>query len=295
MLTKTLDLPSLRTFVAAVELGSFGKAAEAVHRTPGAVSLQLKALEERLEQPLFLREGKRQRLTPAGETLLTYARRLLDANDEALLALQSMRIDGHVRLGMTQDMADGWLPTALARVNRAHPLVRVQLQVGRSAELNRALHASELDMAIAFGPDDPRHAEQVTSLDVHWWASPDFPLPSDGSVPLLLMEAPCMFRDAAIRALDDAGQRWHLALVSGSVSAIWAAATAGLGVTPRPSLHAPASVTSQARHELPALPTAGLYLRRVEGTQHPALEYLAQLVREAYGSRDEKTRLTAPR
>lgn len=279
-----LDLPALRTFVAAVDLGGFGKAAHAVHRTPGAVSLQLKALEERLGEALFVREGKKQRLTPAGETLLAYARRLLDTNDEALLALQSMRADGHVRLGMPQDLADSWLPAALARVSRAHPAVRVQLQVGRSADLRQALQAAELDMVIAFGPDGCTSPDCVARLEVRWWAHHDLSLASDRSVPLLLLKPPCLFRDAAIAALEQAGRPWHIALVSDSVSAIWAAAAAGLGVAARAPLHVPNNVALlKPADELPPLAPIGLYLHRAEATQHPALDYLDQLVRETYG------------
>ena len=288
MLKMNLDLSALRTFVAAVDLGGFGKAAHQVHRTPGAVSLQLKALEERLEQPLFVREGRRQRLTPAGETLLGYARRLLEANDEALLALRGMNAQGDVRLGMPQDLADSWLPPALGRVARTYPRVRVQLRVGSSVDMRRALAVGELDLAIAFGHDDARDPCRAARLDVRWWASADLSLPIDAPVPLLVLDAPCLFRDAAVRALEQAGRPWRIAMSSGSVSAIWAAAAAGLGVTARTSLSVPAALSAtDSAWALPALPSVGLFVHVGDNARHPIVEYLSGLIHDAFHAPDD--------
>src|ERR1044072_759049 len=134
-LNMNLDLSALRTFVTAVEFGGFGMAARQLHRTPGAVSLQIKALEERLGQKLFLRKNNQQRLTVSGEILLGYARRMLQVNDEALLALKTAASSGEVRFGMIQDLANGWLPQTLARFSRTCPAVRIEVRVARSAEL----------------------------------------------------------------------------------------------------------------------------------------------------------------
>lgn len=280
----TLDLSALRTFVAAVDLGGFGRAARAVHRTPGAVSQQLKALEERLAQPLFVREGKRQWLTPAGETLLSYARRLLNTNDEALLAMQGMNASGDLRLGMPQDLADSWLASALARVARSYPAVRVQVQVGRSAELRQAVDQGELDLAITFAAGDLTQRHQVASLDVQWWGHAELTLAPDTPLPLLLLDGPCLFRDAAVQALEQVGRPWRMAMASSSVSAIWAAAAAGLGVTARTAVSAPAAVrvVDQAL-QLPPLAAVGLCVHAPAAGQQALVDYLSGLLRDAYG------------
>ncbi len=282
MLISNLDLSALRTFVAAVDLGGFGRAARVVHRTPGAVSLQIKALEERLDHPLFIREGRRQRLTPAGETLLDYARRLLATNDEALLALRGLHASGDLRLGMPQDLADGWLPSVLGRLARAHPSVRVQVQVGRSGELRQALEAGDLDFAITFGASASGDRRQAARLDVRWWAHPDWRLADDAPVPLLVLDAPCLFRDAAVRALEQAGRPWRIAMSSSSVSAIWAAAAAGLGVTVRTALSVPPPVRALDTSQLPSLAPVGLFAHAAGTAQHPIVDYLGTLVREAF-------------
>jgi DNA-binding transcriptional LysR family regulator len=86
---QTLDLSVMRTLMAVVENGSFARAARRVGRSESAVSLQMKRLEEQLGEAVFLRTGKRMALTDAGTTLLGYAQRLLDLNDEALTATSS--------------------------------------------------------------------------------------------------------------------------------------------------------------------------------------------------------------
>ncbi|MCW0461596.1 HTH-type transcriptional regulator ArgP [Xanthomonas sacchari] len=90
----TFDLDALRSFVAGVELGSFAKAAERSGRSTSAISAQLKKLEEQAGQPVLRRQGRGLALTEAGEALLGYARRLLELNDEAVVALQDTALQG---------------------------------------------------------------------------------------------------------------------------------------------------------------------------------------------------------
>jgi len=88
------DLDVMRSFVAGVDLGSFAKASARVGRSTSAVSAQLKKLEEQAGTPIFRKEGRGLALTEAGETLLSYARRLLDLNDEAASAVRNLDLDG---------------------------------------------------------------------------------------------------------------------------------------------------------------------------------------------------------
>src|ERR1700733_2649646 len=121
-----LDMDVLRTFVAGYSLGSFAKAADKIGRSPAAISLQMRKLESQVEQTLFRKQGRGLVLTEAGETMLSYARRLLELNDEATLAMQKLAgMEGWVRLGLPQDFADTSLPALLGRFARAYPKVRV--------------------------------------------------------------------------------------------------------------------------------------------------------------------------
>src|SRR5579863_9447689 len=129
------DLDVLRTFAAGMELSSFAKAADRLGRSTSAVSAQLKKLEGQAGATLLRKEGRGLALTAAGETMLAYARRLLELNDEAVAAVHEVEIEGWVRLGLQEDFAETLLPTVLARFGRAHPKVRIEAQVARNFEL----------------------------------------------------------------------------------------------------------------------------------------------------------------
>ncbi len=90
-----LDLDQLQTFVAIADTGSFTRAADEVHRTQSAVSMQMRRLEERIGKPLFEKDGRSNRLTEEGERLLSYARRLIHLNRETLAAFDDRRARRH--------------------------------------------------------------------------------------------------------------------------------------------------------------------------------------------------------
>src|SRR6187431_3790104 len=98
LMTALLDVDQLRTFIAIAETGSFTRAADIVHKTQSAVSMQMKRLEERLDRSIFARDGRASKLTEDGERLLDYARRIVKLNLEALAAFSGPELSGRVRL-----------------------------------------------------------------------------------------------------------------------------------------------------------------------------------------------------
>ena len=119
-MTALLDVDQLRTFIAIAETGSFTRAADIVHKTQSAVSMQMKRLEERLDRSIFARDGRASKLTEDGERLLDYARRIVKLNVETIAAF-SDELTGRVRLGVPDDYADRYLPEIMARFSRAYP------------------------------------------------------------------------------------------------------------------------------------------------------------------------------
>lgn len=154
LLPTNLDMDVLRALVIAMEHGGFARAAERLGRTQSAISLQMKKLEEQVGQPLFRKVGRTVALTDAGDLLLGYARRLVALNDEALSAARGRAMDGAVRVGFPQDLAERWLPAVLGSFHRAHPRVHVEAQVGRGRELRARVAQGALDLALAFGEID---------------------------------------------------------------------------------------------------------------------------------------------
>src|SRR4051794_6839137 len=126
------------------------KAARATGLSPSAVSLQMTRLSQLVGRPLFRKSGHDLLLTLAGERLLAHARQVLDASERAVLAMSAERLEGPVRFGTVQDLADTLLPRALADFSRRHPGVNLEVQVGRSAELLGQLKAAELVFAVVF-------------------------------------------------------------------------------------------------------------------------------------------------
>ena len=120
----SIDTELLRSFVAIADTGGFTRAAETVNRTQSAVSMQMKRLEEDVVQrPLFERNGRQVRLTPEGQVLLGYARRILKLHGEVLNTLREPHMVGAVRIGTPDDYVMRFLPEILSRFAQAYPLV----------------------------------------------------------------------------------------------------------------------------------------------------------------------------
>jgi DNA-binding transcriptional LysR family regulator len=286
----TFDLDVLRSFSTGVELGNFAKAADRLGRSTSAVSAQLKKLEEQAGTPIFRKNGRGLALTDAGDTMLAYARRLLELNDEAAAAIRGSALEGWVRLGLQEDFSESLLPEVLGRFARAHPKVRIEARVARNVELIDRVTSGRLDLALAWsdGALTP-FCERLAEAPMRWigpagdrrvWRRGD-----EEPLPLATLEAPCIMRSAAINALDRAGIAWRLAFVSPSLGAIWAATAAGLGLSVRTGIGLPPSVRPLAIGEdgLPTLPWLGLVLHRVEAELAPAPARLASILRQAVG------------
>ena len=127
-----IDLDLARTFVAICDSGNFSKAAERVHRTPSAVSLQVKRLEDMLGRALFRREARSVVLTADGEMLLGYARRLLALSDEAMAHFVLPPMEGKVRLGAPFDSGVIAIPAILAgeAARRRLPITAMRIAIG---------------------------------------------------------------------------------------------------------------------------------------------------------------------
>jgi DNA-binding transcriptional LysR family regulator len=214
-----------------------------------------------------------------GEVLLSYARRMLDLNDEAVAALRGHAVAGEVRLGLPADFSEIWLPDALGRFGRAHPTVRIEAVVDRNRLLLERLDRGELDLVLALNHGDRPDGRLVTALPAVWIGTRSHPLQNPGQpVSLVVAEAPCFFRERAIDALDRAGVAWSLVFVSPSLGGIWAAVEAGLGVTLRTTAGLPRDLTSISG--LPALVQPPLSLTIHDGgrTLSPAAVRLADIV-----------------
>lgn len=270
------DLDVLRTFVTGVELDGFAKAAERLGRSTSAVSAQLKKLEDQVGAPLLVRSGRGLVLTPLGELLLSHARRLLALNDEIFGHLHGTQAQGTLRLGVQEDFGEHLLSQLLQRFTSVYPRINLEVRVGRSAELLPLIESARLDLALTWdtGALTP-WATRLGDTPMQWIGRGE-QAPTHEPLPLVLFEAPCVLRSAAIQALDAAGIAWRIALTSPSVAGLWAAVSAGLGVTLRTRVGLPAQLRVMAG--MPAVPRLGYVLHRAREQGGMAVDDLARMM-----------------
>lgn len=269
-----VNLPTnlLRSFVAIVDTGSMLNASERVFVTQSALSLQIKRLEELLQQTLFHRDGRRLSLTPAGDLMLDYARKVLTLHDEAVAAVSAGHFNGPARIGMVQDFAEILLSGLLAQFAELHPDAQIYSRVAGTAELLNQLERRQLDIVLGYGvPNDPG---AVTIADMAWFGEAG--LAGRGVIPLAVLEQPCRFREAAIRALEDAGRSFRITVETPNLTTLRAAVEAGLGLTVRTPTFLPAALLDNPG--LPSLPRVSCILQTASGLDG-ATGHLAELAR----------------
>lgn len=267
----------LRTLVTIADTGSFTRAAERLFKSQPALSMQIKNLEEQVGSRLLERSGRETRLTEVGRVLVSYARRILEMNDEALAKLSLTEAAGAVRIGVLEEAALGPLVHVLTRFGRLCTNIQIQLEVATSWELARKVESHALCIAVANSAFAKEPVEPLWHERYVWACASTFDLTPGELLPLILdpPECPCAVRDVAVQALSDLGVAWQTVFSSLSLPAIQAAVRAGLGV----ALIAESAVSSDMRvmtdpELFPQLPEAEIALYRSREAVSDAAECL---------------------
>src|SRR5271167_2674590 len=230
-----LEFELLRAFVAVADCGGFHRAAERLNVTQSTISQQIKRLELETKRTLFRRTTRSVALTDDGEMLLGDARRLLQLEEAARHRLAGPRLSGMVRFGVVEEVASGSLPPALGRFAKLHPGVKLEVQIGVSAELIEQLNAGRLDVVFAKRPLGTSKGRLVWREPLVWAAADTFELVPGAALPLALYRERSVSREAALEAVRDSERAWHIVFTSPSLTGVRAAALAGLAVTPLPA------------------------------------------------------------
>ena len=282
-MARTIDLGALRSFVAICEHGGVTRAATRLNLTQSAVSMQLKRLEASLGQPLFDRERKAMVPTVQGEMLLSYARRMLDLNDEVWARMTEQQYEGELTLGAPHDIVYPHIPEVLRRFTREYPRVRITLHSSYTHELKEQFARGDIDVILTTETAPDPQAEILQESELVWIGAPagvawrQRPLP-------LAFETGCIFRPWVQKALDMAEIPWVMAVDSFSIRTVDASISADIAV------HAAISFTVQRRYEvidhggaLPQLPPIKVAMYVAEGTHNPLAQKLAEVVRQKWG------------
>ena len=250
-----LDFELLRAFVAVADCGGFHRAAERLNLTQSTISQQIKRLELETKRPLFRRTTRSVALTDDGEMLLGDARRLLQLEEAARQRLAAPRLSGTVRLGVVEEIAGGSLPSALGRFAALHPSVKLEVQIGVSAELIEQLNSGRLDVVFAKRPLGTSRGRLVWREALVWAASDAFDFVPGAALPLALYRERSVSREAALTALRSRELTWEIVYTSPSLTGVRAAALAGLAITPLPASAVVAGLRILGAEEgLPRLP-----------------------------------------
>jgi DNA-binding transcriptional LysR family regulator len=262
-MTALIDIDQLRTFIAIAETGSFTKAAEVVNKTQSAVSMQMKRLEERIDRPIFARDGRASKLTEDGARLLDYARRMVKLNMETIAAFSDTGLSGRVRLGVPDDYADRYLPEIMARFSRAYPGVELSVLCEPSIDLLKRIDANELDLAIVTNCESKRASETFRRERLLWVTSNRHPTHMEERLPLALGRPTCSWRRMAIEHLEKVRRPFRILYTSSNAGAVAAAVLAGLAVSvlAESGLRPGMRVLTPAEG-FPALPTCSIGLVR---------------------------------
>jgi len=281
---RNLDLTAVRSFVTVAETGGVTKAAAQLHLTQSAVSMQLKRLEEALGQPLLLRSGRGVRLSPQGEQLLGYGRRMLAMNDEVWLRMTDAQFEGEVSFGVPSDIVYPHVPGVLKRFANEFPRVKVQLISSYTAYLKHMWANGKIDIILTTEHGLEKGGEALRTAPLIWVGG------EGGRVweerPLkLAFETNCIFRSTAQQELSEAGIEWETVVTSDSTRTIEATVSADLAI------HALLSETSspymkEIPHHgaLPELPEFNINMYVAQGARRDMAAQLADYVRLAYGA-----------
>jgi len=242
MSQRGFDLVQLRTFVAVAESGSVSAGAERVFLSQSSVSEQLKKLEERAGQPLFIRSKQGVCATPAGGRLLDHARRIIAMSEAAFDDLQGRSLDGELRIAIT----DYYRPHDIARIlktfSEQHPRLKLHVTVQPSAVIDS--HAGDdasfdIGLSLRLVTDPTRAANRRTGTQstvvrrekLLWVSAADTGPRPASPYSLVLLPSSCQLQRFVVKLLDEHKVPYVVSHSASGVAGLQLALKAGLGIS----------------------------------------------------------------
>lgn len=283
---KNLDTALVRTFVTVAEKGSMTAAANVLHLTQGAVSQQMKRLEDGFGCALFERERRGLKLSRQGERLLGKCRHLLQLNDEIVAESAPAAGGGTVRLGVPYDLVGTLLSPVLKAFAEAYPLVEIALTCASSPDLAGALEAGRIDLAVIEEQADAVRGECLAMERLVWVGARNGAAHRKRPLPVSLVADTCAFRPAVLAALSQEGMTWRMVFENGNIDATRAMVRLDLAVTAWLASTVPAELDIlSADSELPALPGYAICLHGANAGADRAVLAMADFIRGGFSPR----------
>ncbi len=304
MNARGLDLAQLRTFLAVTEAGSVSGAAERVFLSQSSVSEQLKKLEERIGQPLFVRSKQGVAPTPAGAKLVEHARRIVAMCDAAFDDMLGRSLDGELRLAITDYYRPHDVAAIIRRFASQHPRMRLHVTVLPSAVIDAGAHDDVFDIGLslrmvdapssranrAATPGSAADARQSTVIrrEKLVWVGARETLREHASLappwPLVLLPSTCQLQRYVVKLLERARMPYLISHSASGVAGLQLALKAGLGISClNESAIGDGVEACPASFGLPALPAAEFHLLPGRPGENPQVSHAREALAALLG------------
>lgn len=279
---RNLDMTTLRSFLAVADHGGVTRAATSLNLTQSAVSMQLKRLEDMLGISLLDRSARRIGLTPSGEQLVSYARRMIALNDELVGRLTEATYEGELKLGVPHDIVYPVIPRVLKTFNAMFPRVKVHLRSSSTVKLLEALERGEVDLILTTESHVGIGGETLTTIPLRWVGARDGVAWKSRPLRLAFCRF-CIFKPKILALLDAEGIGWDMVVDSEDDKSVEALTSADLAVGALLEDSIPPHL-----EPLPAqcgLPDLGVQLINIYGdhAKSEVLGALADVIRQGFG------------
>ncbi|WP_162653256.1 LysR family transcriptional regulator [Lentilitoribacter sp. Alg239-R112] len=258
------DINAMKSFLVAADTLNFSRVAKQRNTVQSAVSLHIKKLEEELGCKLFERgRGQNMKLTPEGHAFVSYARRILTLNAEAVQSIRKTKSVRTIRIGTTVTLAMSVVSEAIREFTSINPAVQLHVHCDRSDALLAKLDAGEIDVAFMMDQGKRASRDFVENVPLAWVSGPGFMLDEADDVPLVFLTDGRDLRRYAFEALDRVNRKGYLAHLSSHPIGVHSLVLADLALTvlPQISVPVPLRIASDIR-DLPSLKNVVLSLYR---------------------------------
>ncbi|WP_322052018.1 LysR family transcriptional regulator [Paraburkholderia bannensis] len=271
----------LKSFATVAACHSFTEAARQLDLTQSSVSEHVRRLEEEIGRRLFVRDTHSLAITPDGEAMLAHAGAILQAINRAESQFRAPRLRGRVRLGCSDDIALGPLPTVLTAFRNAHPDVELEITIGMTGQLYELLDAGAIELMVGKRRLGDKRGTALFAGRLEWLARAGTAVDLTQPLPLILVAEPSVTRAVVLDALAQTDFRWQVVCTSSSHSGCVAAARGGLGITVRPQYLAARGLAPPVNVAgLPVLPDVEFIALAAKRLSRPA-QTLLQLLHDS--------------
>ena len=226
-----LDMNQLRAFVTVAELRSFSKASQKLCRVQSAISQQIQKLEGHLGSELFVRGKRTLELTTHGDSMLSYAVKILEVNDQAVAQLTDKSHKGVVRVGTSDTYASNYFSEIIKCCADRFPDIEIEVHCGYSSQIWQSYEAGELDVVLTQGCPSTIPSELLHSEPLKWVCAHESKIVEKTPIPLALFTKGCGDRGLILNALNRVKKAYKISYHSTSHAGILAALSSGCYVS----------------------------------------------------------------